>query len=393
AQAFEESLVIVASSLLVLCTLVGGVIILYFRRRLVRPMRDLSHLAKSIRDGRYDARATEGGSREVFALARSFNAMLDRIVGSIQRDADKRRLETDVVALLDLVSRAAEGDLSVRGEVGSPEMASVTDALNHMLESIGQLVLQVRGAGAGVSVAAEEIFSASETMAAGAATQASLIDGATLNIRQLGERSLEINRIVALVEEIAAKTNDLALNAAIEASRGGGMGRGFAIVAEEVRKLADRSSVATKDIRAFIETIHQATRDLVSTMDEIHHVTRETVAGVEATTRSANEMVRATRELETRIARFRVRGVEAAEIVEALDERREELRRGIAGILELAQLARAAGPQVQASAARSLGELRRLLASEAGGVETRQGQARLSSSVASGDDDMSENDA
>jgi methyl-accepting chemotaxis protein len=366
-----QSLLWVSLVLFAFCVSVVALTIVYFQRRLVRPMRRLSGLAESVRDGRYDARAElAGSSEEVQALAASFNQMLDRLVGLIQSDADKQRLEADVVALLDLVSRAAEGDLSVRAQVESAEMASVTDALNHMLESIGRLVLSVRSAAAGVSAAAERIFAASEVMSAGAATQASLLDRTTHKIRALGERSLEINRIVVLVEEIAAQTNVLALNAAIEASRGGGAARGFALVAEEVRKLADRSSNATKDIGAFIDTIHDATRGLVSTMDDIREVTSETVAGVDDTTDSATEMVQATRELETSISRFRLRGAAAEELVSALHERQQELREGVGQLLELAQLARAAGPQAQQSASELLTDLRRQLGALAKAANT-----------------------
>lgn len=356
---FERSLLIVSLILLVFCATVVAATLLYFRSGLVHPLRDLSSLAEKIGDGRYDARAVvPRGGAEVQALAASFNAMLDRLVGLIQSDADKQHLEADVMALLQLVSRAAEGDLSVRAEVSSAEMGSVTDALNHMLESIGHLVLKVRGAGAGVSDSAARIFAASEAMSRGANEQAALIDDVTRKIRALGERSLEINRIVVLVEEIAAQTNVLALNAAIEASRGGGAARGFAIVAEEVRKLADRSSNATKDIGAFIETIHQATNDSVETMEDIRRVTRGTVAGVQDTTRAATEMVQDTRELEESISRFRVRGVEAQELAQTLGKRHEEVREGIASLIELTRVARTAGPEAQSAAHRLLTDLR-----------------------------------
>ncbi|NMB57598.1 MAG: methyl-accepting chemotaxis protein [Chloroflexi bacterium] len=99
----------------------------------------------------------------------------------------------------------------------------------------------------------------------------------TEKVQEMGQRSGEIGAIVETIEDIASQTNLLALNAAIEAARAGEHGKGFAVVADEVRKLAERSSQATKEIANLISSIQLTVSDAVKAMDES---TREVEAGV-----------------------------------------------------------------------------------------------------------------
>jgi methyl-accepting chemotaxis protein len=366
-SAFEHSLLVSMLVLLALIGLVTTLTVVYLRRALVKPVRDLSELAEHIGQGRYDERARTGLARdELDLLARSFNNMLDRIVGLIRSDEDKRRLEQGVVLLLEVVSAAAEGNLTARGEVTHDELGSVTDALNHMLESIGRLVLEVRRAGLDVTAAAERILSSSEAMSGGAAQQSMVLDRVTKKIRALGERSLEINQIVELIEEISAQTNMLALNAAIEASRAGEQGKGFAVVANEVRKLAERISTATKDVGAFLEHIQESTDEAAHAMDEIRLVTRATADGALDSTRSADEMVEAAKQLGRAIARFKVYRTGADELARMLESRRLEMRQNLRAILDLVGVGISSGPAARAVAEQILSDLSELAGTKPG---------------------------
>ncbi len=116
---------------------------------------------------------------------------------------------------------------------------------------------------------------------------------AAANIEQLGARSDEIGRIVGVIDEIAEQTNLLALNAAIEAARAGEQGRGFAVVASEVRRLAERTADATREIAAVIQNVQSMTADAVQQM---RSGTAAVEQGVEATGKAGESIQRIIRE-------------------------------------------------------------------------------------------------
>lgn len=320
---------------------------LVFSYKIISPVRDLTRVAEALGRGDLTKKVPVRTGDELGQLAETLNQTITRLQGLVQTEADRDRMQQQVMELLTIVSSAAEGDLTVKAEVTADALGSVADAFNLMINGLTTLVTQASNMAREIQHATTDILRSSERMRLGAeqqaaqirnaadavnalsaaiqkmsanadaaaqaslrATQAAVKGGASVaetikgmqrirgsvqstakKIKGLGERSLEIGAIIEVINEIATQTNLLALNAAIEAARAGEQGKGFAVVADEVRKLAERAGRATKDITGLIKGIQVETSEAVAVMEE---GTRE----VEEGTRLADQAGAALREIE-----------------------------------------------------------------------------------------------
>jgi methyl-accepting chemotaxis protein len=175
----------------------------------------------------------------------------------------------------------------------SEAAGQVTQAINQVAQGAQDQAAQLVSANHEIDMVSNQSKELQETSLETMRAMENVKTSVTLTaekIRRLGERSQEIGLIVRTIDEVAEQTNLLALNAAIEAARAGEHGRGFAVVADEVRKLAERSAVATKDIAKMINETQQDTCHAVEAMEQGVVEVEKAFGHVAATEQQAQNM-------------------------------------------------------------------------------------------------------
>lgn len=351
ATAFEterDLLVAIVLGSVVTAVLVGA-IAAYLAWRATKPILAATSVVEKLGQGELETRVAVTGEDELATLGANINQMAEQIQTLLVEQAEaaeqqlsaqteiarqqtefakeqkqkNEALQQELVQLLGGVEAASSGDLTVRAEISAGEIGIVADFFNSIVESLRDVVTQVKQSTTQVNAALgadegamrqladesmrqakeiERLLDAVETMSrsiqevAANANQAAQVarvasttaqaGGAAMDdtvqgilqlretvaetakkVKRLGESSQQISKVISLINQIALQTNLLAVNASIEAARAGEEGRGFAVVAEEVGELAARSAAATKEIEQIVEKIQLETNEVVFAME------------------------------------------------------------------------------------------------------------------------------
>jgi twitching motility protein PilJ len=330
----------------------------------------LTQVCDSVSVGDLSSRVPDPSDTELGSVARSLNTMLDNTVTLVQSRTERDQMQAAVMKLLDEVGGVADGDLTLQAEVTADVTGAVADSFNFMIVQLRQIVGQVQAASRQVSTALGELREVTEKLATGsedqaaqaveasvaieemaasihyvsenASSSANVAEQARTNaehgtravtrtiegmqavrdqvqetakrIKRLGESSQEIGEIVELIGDIGDRTSILALNASIQAAMAGEAGRGFAIVADEVERLADRATEATKRASILVKATQTETAEVMTAMED---TTREVINR----SNIANEAGVALSEIQTVSNRL-------AELIQAISDAAQQQARG-----------------------------------------------------------------
>jgi twitching motility protein PilJ len=353
-------------------------------RQIYRTAKNLQSQFDAVRQGNFDVQATIYSKDEFGQLAAGFNQMTRVILTTTneatrkaqEQEEARENLQRQVIHLLDDVEGAARGDLTVQAEVTADVLGAIADAFNFTIQNLRDLVQQVKIAAQEVTRGATNSETFARALSRDASRQAQKL-AVTLNsvqvmtdsiqrvaqaareaeavthdasdialqggeaventlagileiretvahttrkVKRLAESSQEISKIVALISQIASRTNLLALNASIEAARAGVAGRGFAIVADEVRQLADKSAKSLKEIEQIVMQIQSETGSVMIAMEEgIQQVINGTKLAEEAK-RSLENIIQVAKRIDILVCGITSDTVEQTETFRAVAE-------------------------------------------------------------------------
>ena len=326
-----QSLVTVFALTAIILGIASLGLIILLAQQLSRPLTNLSEKTKQVAAGNLDITANLEGTLETRILAHNFNQLVGRVKNLLQQQTniseqqrqEKEQLEAAIYQLIEEVSDATEGDLTVRASLDSLEMSTIADLFNAIIDNLQEIAIETKQSTRQVGSSLKENEEAIRFLARQALTEAKetrnslqsiakmsqsiqevaenasqaekiaddthntvlnstndmdLTVNSILNLRttvgetakkmkRLGESTQKISQVISFIEEIALKTNVLAINASVEARRAGEYGQGFTIVAEQVGALAEQSAAATKEISNIVGKIQAETQEVSQAME------------------------------------------------------------------------------------------------------------------------------
>ncbi|WP_427338086.1 methyl-accepting chemotaxis protein [Caloranaerobacter sp. DY30410] len=307
------------------------------------PIVKLVNVANRIKDGDLTKRAEENAKNEIGDLQKAFNQMLDAlhmIISNVQAAGEEINTSSEELKnSAELTVKSSEEISKIIEQVAAGterQLRSVDEAdevVNKMAESVKNVedktkyILQAANIASDIAKAgSDDVKMSEETMN----LITKRVRESAEKLKKLKQHTMEIGNIVTFIDNISKQTNLLALNAAIEAARAGEYGRGFTVVAEEVRQLAEQTSSASNDIVKIVNEIQNEMNEVVKSMDEgINEVDRGREI-INNTTKFFNNIIAETNKVSNIVEEF-------YGIVEELSQEMNEIETAFVQVGEISQ--------------------------------------------------------
>lgn len=298
--------------------------VFWFRKQIIVPLSLIEEAVEAIRKGNFEKRIKLSTGDEFEKIADAFNQMMDKLSTLIQTEEERKEMQNNIIKFLQIMTQASEGDLTQKAEVTPDIFGSLADAFNLMIDGLSELVREVKIRAEDVGQHSNILNEIIQKLQSGAEIQkqeiekiVSLIENAseialrtkektatatdvskeaidaivkgneivseTFNSMQLirtavqginrrmkllSEKLMEIGTISTIISDIANRTNLLALNASIEAARAGEEGKGFVVIAEEIRGLSEKTAKSSKNIGEIIAAIQEEATVVTKNLEE-----------------------------------------------------------------------------------------------------------------------------
>ena len=323
--------VYVTLSISVLAVALGLLLMWLMARGVTRPIIGVSRMLKDIASGEGDLtrRLDYARQDELGELAGWFNRFLDKlqpIIADVKRSVQDARSTADQSAAI--ASQTSAGMQQQFREVD--QVATAFQEMSATAHDVAHNAAQAAEAARGADHATGEGLAVIGTTTSTIELLANEMNVAMQEVQGLASSSERIGSVLEVIRSIAEQTNLLALNAAIEAARAGEAGRGFAVVADEVRNLAKRTQDSVEEIRQVIEGLQKGTREVVSTMSSSHRQAQGSVTQVE-------QAVAALQRISQAVSVITDMNLQIASAAEEQSSVAEEINRNVASIRDVTE--------------------------------------------------------